>query len=294
MAERNDLELIEKSTLALLLHIMGKCVEQKNTLIYMDKVSRRMFHGNLNRAKNLCSVREIIDMVEREGRLLEFPSIVVVIAALNEEEGIGPTMAELKEVLENPNYLVVDGYSTDRTVEIAKELGAEVLFQKGQGKGDAISEALQSIESDPEYIVFTDADFTYPAKYVLDMIQILEENPSVGMVTGNRFNDLLTSSAMKNPFYVGNRFLAITQHILNGVHLSDPLTGLRVVRWNILKGWKPKSKGFDIEAELNHRVERCEYQTVEIAIPYRARLGEKKLKLKHGVSILKRIIAESL
>lgn len=226
--------------------------------------------------------------------MLGFPSIVVVIATLNEEEGIGPTIAELKEVLEDPLYLVVDGNSTDRTVEIAKELGAEVLFQRGHGKGNAISEGINNIGHDPQYVVFTDADFTYPAKYVLEMIRVLEEDQDVGMATGNRFNHLLTSVAMKNPFYVGNRFLAITQSLLNGVDMNDPLTGLRVVRWSILKGWKPKSEGFDIEAELNHQVERCGYKIREISIPYRARLGQKKLKLRHGISIFRRIIAESL
>jgi len=225
---------------------------------------------------------------------LSFPSIVAIIAALNEEEGIGPTLAELREILYDPVFLVVDGNSTDRTVEIAKENGADILAQNGRGKGNAISEAIGYIDFDPEYVVFTDADFTYPAKYVLDMIQILGEKSSVGMVLGNRFNHLLTAAAMKNPFYMGNRLLAVAQFFLNGVELNDPLTGLRVVRWEILKGWKPKSKGFDIEAELNHRVERCGYEIVEIPIPYRTRLGEKKLKLRHGFSILKRIISESL
>jgi len=222
------------------------------------------------------------------------PSVLVIIAALNEEEGIGPTLAELREVLDDPFYLVVDGNSADRTVEIAKELGAEVFTQEGRGKGNAISQAIENINHDPEYVVFIDADFTYPAKYILDMIQILEEKPSVGMVLGNRFNHLLRPAAIKSPFYVGNRFLAFAQRILNGVELNDPLTGLRVVRWKILKGWKPRSKGFDFEAELNYHAERKGYQIVEVSIPYRARLGEKKLKLRHGFAILKRIIAESL
>lgn len=56
------------------------------------------------------------------------PSVLVVIAALNEEEGIGPTLAELREVLEDPMYLVVDGNSVDRTIETAKEMGASALF----------------------------------------------------------------------------------------------------------------------------------------------------------------------
>jgi glycosyltransferase involved in cell wall biosynthesis len=222
------------------------------------------------------------------------PSILVVIATLNEQEGIGPTLAEFREILKDQSYMIVDGKSTDKTVEIAKELGAKIVIQKGKGKGNAISEALDSVDSDPEYVVLTDADFTYPAEYVLDMVKILEEEPNVGMATGNRFNQLLTTSAMKDPFYIGNRFLAFTHRSLNGVDLKDPLTGLRVVRWKILKGWKPKSRGFDIEVELNHQVERSGYQIVEVPIPYRARLGEKKLKLRHGFLILKRILLESL
>ena len=222
------------------------------------------------------------------------PSVLVIIAALNEEEGIGPTLAELREVLEDPRYLVVDGNSADRTVEIAKEMGAEVLFQEGSGKGDAIAHAIRYVDSDVKYVVLIDADFTYPAKCVPEMIRILEENPEVGMVTGNRFNRHFRLRAMKSPFFIGNRFLAWAQRLLNRVSFRDPLTGLRVVRWRILKNWEPKSKSFDIEAEMNHRVERQGYKTVEIPIKYRDRLGEKKLKLRHGFTILRRIIAESI
>jgi len=221
-------------------------------------------------------------------------SVLVIIAALNEEEGIGPSLAEVREVLEDPRYLVVDGNSVDRTVEVAKEMGAEVLFQEGSGKGWAIAQAIRLVDSDVKYVVFIDADFTYPAGYLPEMIRILEENPEVGMVTGNRFNHSFTLKSMNNLFFIGNRFLALAHRLLNGVNLSDPLTGLRVVRWRILKNWKPKSKGFDVEAEMNYLVERQGYKIVEIPIQYRNRLGEKKLKLRHGFTILKRILAESL
>jgi len=190
-------------------------------------------------------------------------------------------------------FLVVDGNSTDRTVEVAKEMGADVLFQEGTGKGDAIAHAIKHVDSNVKYMVFIDADFTYPAEYLPEMIRILEENPKVGMVTGNRFNHKYELTSMGNPFFVGNSFLALAQHLLNRVKLRDPLTGLRVARWRVLKNWKPKSKGFDIEAEMNHRVERQGYKTMEIPIHYRTRLGEKKLKLRHGFTILKRILLES-
>jgi dolichol-phosphate mannosyltransferase len=219
--------------------------------------------------------------------------VLAIIAALNEEDGIGPTITELRQYLDRPHILVVDGNSRDRTIEVAKDLDSDVLSQKGRGKGDAIALAIREVDHDWEYVVFTDADYTYPAMFIPKMIQILEESPKVGMVCGNRFNSHFHLESMGNMFYFGNRVLAFTHNMLNGVALRDPLTGLRVVRWSILKDWVPRSKGFDIEVELNHHVERKGYQIKEISIPYRPRLGEKKLKLRHGFSIVKRIMLET-
>ncbi|MGQ9640607.1 MAG: glycosyltransferase family 2 protein [Candidatus Bathycorpusculaceae bacterium] len=220
--------------------------------------------------------------------------VLTIIAALDEEEGIGLTIAELRQYLEKPWVLVVDGWSSDGTVRVAKDMYADVLFQDGKGKGNAIAEALRHLDMDVDYVVFTDADYTYPAEFIPEMIRILDENPQVGMVCGNRFNSHFHLSAMHDMYYLGNRLLAFTHNLLNGVGMRDPLTGLRVVRAKILRNWTPKSQGFDIEVELNHHVERQGYSIVEFPIYYRPRLGEKKLKLKHGFTILKRILAESM
>ncbi len=222
------------------------------------------------------------------------PSTLVIVAALNEEEGIGPTLAEIKNCVPVHHLMVVDGRSTDGTAKIAESMGAQVVFQKGTGKGDALGTAIEHLKTfDGKYVVLTDADYTYPAEYLPEMIRILEQNPKIGMVCGNRFNSHLHLDAMKNVFYAGNRLLALSHNLLNGVNLRDPLTGLRVVRWDIVKDWRPKSKGFDIEVELNHLVENKGFGIIEIPIDYRVRLGEKKLKLRHGVSILRRILSES-
>jgi len=221
------------------------------------------------------------------------PSTQVILAALNEEEGIGLTISELKTYLGDSRFLVIDGNSTDRTVEVAKNLGAEIVFQKGRGKGDALAKAFEISELNVDYIVITDADHTYPAEYIPEMIQILEHNSDIGMVCGNRFNGQVDKKALRNVFYIGNKLIAFTHNFLNGTRLTDPLTGLRVVRAQLLKGWKVKSKGFDIEVELNHHIERKGYGIVEIPIQYRERLGEKKLKARHGAVIIKRIMLES-
>ena len=213
--------------------------------------------------------------------------------ALNEEEGIRRTIIDLKKWLHNPQILVVDGKSKDRTVTVAKSLGADIVSQSGIGKGDAIDSALKHLDIDCRYVILTDADYTYPAEFIPQMVRILDEQPDVGMVGGNRFNSHLHKEAMHDTNYLGNRLLAIAQSILNGVKMRDPLTGLRVIRWEILKGWKPKSDGFDIEVEMNHYVKEQGYRIMEMEIPYRRRLGEKKLKLSHGFTMLKRIISEN-
>jgi hypothetical protein len=114
------------------------------------------------------------------------------------------------------------------------------------------------------------------------------------MVCGNRLNGEIDKKALHSIFHIGNQLLAWAHKMLNGVPLQDPLTGLRVIRTEVLQGWRIKSKGFDIEVELNQMVERSGFKIVEIPISYRARLGEKKLKVKHGITILKRIILETL
>jgi dolichol-phosphate mannosyltransferase len=230
-------------------------------------------------------------MEEGEGQ----PLTLVIVATLNEEEGVGPTLAEIKDFIDKPLCLVVDGRSTDGTVKVAEAMGAHVIFQKGFGKGDAITTAIEHARMlNVKYVVFIDADFTYPAEFLPTMIEILEENPHIGMVCGNRFNEHFRLKGMRDMFYLGNRLLAFTHNLLNGVDLRDPLTGLRVVRWEIIKHWKPKSKNFDIEVELNHLVEKKGFEIVEVPIYYRPRLGEKKLKLRHGFTILKRILLESM
>jgi glycosyltransferase involved in cell wall biosynthesis len=221
------------------------------------------------------------------------PSMQVIIAALNEEEGIGLTIAEINTQLNNPLVLVVDGRSTDKTVEIAKNMGADIILQNKLGKGNALSLAIEHIDSSVQYIVITDADYTYPAKHVHEMIRILQNNPNVGMVCGNRFEGKVDKKAMRDAFYFGNRLIALTHNLLNGVPLNDPLTGLRVIRAEILKNWKVKSQGFDVEVELNHHVERQGFIITEVPIQYRPRLGQKKLGVKHGAEILKRIMMET-
>jgi dolichol-phosphate hexosyltransferase len=217
----------------------------------------------------------------------------IILAALNEEQGIAYTITELQQCLDNPKILVVDGNSTDDTVNVAKNLGADVIFQEGLGKGDALSFGFRNIDADAKYIVLSDSDYTYPAEHIPQMIKLLETNPQVGMVCGNRFNKEFSLQGMKEVFHIGNKLIATVNMIATGLTLNDPLTGLRVIRAELLRECNLISKDFDIEVELNRYIQNSGFEIIEVPIAYRPRIGEKKLKVKHGAIILKRIISEA-
>ena len=213
---------------------------------------------------------------------------IVLLPTYKEPEGVKLVIKELRDTLD-PFILVIDRPAEDSTGDNAKKLGVTVLTQKSKGKGAAIKDALEYLEYikvNHKYLIMIDADYTYPAKYIPEMIDILESNPEVGMVTGRR-----PVSRKLDIYHLGNCFLKFTHRILNGINIQDPLTGLRIIRFNAIKNWRPKSKGFDIECEINHFINKIKgLIVVEIPIEYRNRIGEKKLGIKNGFEILKRIV----
>ncbi len=213
---------------------------------------------------------------------------IVLLPAYEEPEGVKLVINELREFFD-PFILVIDRPTGDSTGDNARKLGATVLTQKSKGKGSAIKDALEFLESsglNHKYVIMIDADYTYPAKYIPEMIDVLESNPDVGMVCGRR-----PEGRKLCIYHLGNLFLRFAHLILNGITIKDPCTGLRVIRYDIIKNWRPKSEGFDIECEINHFINKIKgFNVVEIPIEYRIRIGEKKLSVKHGLTILKRIL----
>lgn len=87
--------------------------------------------------------------------------MTAVVATLNEEKGIGPLIDEIKTA-GYERILVVDGYSTDGTVEIAKEKGALILGQHGKVKAGAVLSARDVV--DTPCFLLTDGDYSYDPK----------------------------------------------------------------------------------------------------------------------------------
>jgi len=213
---------------------------------------------------------------------------IVLLPTYREPAGVKLVIRELRDIFD-PFILVIDRPAGDSTGYNARRLGATVLTQKSRGKGSAIRDALEFLEHrglNHKYVIMIDADYTYPAKYIPEMIDVLESNPDIGMVCGRR-----PKSRDFDRFHLGNHLLRFAHIILNGITIQDPCTGLRIIRYDIMKNWRPESKGFDIECEINYFINKIKgFKVVEIPIEYRIRIGEKKLSVKHGLTIFKRML----
>jgi glycosyltransferase involved in cell wall biosynthesis len=86
----------------------------------------------------------------------DLPSISVVICTLNEEECLPHVLPRIPAYVSE--VVLVDGHSTDATVEVARRLRPDIkiLLQPGRGKGDALRHGLRYATGD--IVVTLDAD----------------------------------------------------------------------------------------------------------------------------------------
>lgn len=215
------------------------------------------------------------------------PQIAIILPTLNEEEAIGRVIDEIpKQALVDAGYLVqvlvIDGNSTDRTRQIAQEKGAEVIIEPRKGKGRAMRTALETARAD--FIFMLDADYTYPATYIPDMLDVLHRDYAV--VIGSRLRGEREKGAMSRLNTVGNYLLTLLGNILYQTRVSDLCTGYWGLRGEIIPNLRLSAEGFDFEADLFTQIAKKGYRMGEVPIHYRRRQTFAKLSsLKDGIKI---------
>ncbi len=205
--------------------------------------------------------------------------VIALIPTKNEEESIKKVITQVKPWVDK--ILIVDGYSKDKTVKIAKNEGVEILFQEGKGKGMGFQTFLKKypIKKD-EFYVMLDGDASYPAKDIPIFLENLKEYEIVsGKRKGVRFK-------LKNiVHFIGNKIISLLGFLLYGKYI-DICTGMWGFRGDVLKSMKISAKGFELEADLFMNMRRLNLKSKEILIDYFPRIGEEKLKESDGFRII--------
>ncbi len=112
------------------------------------------------------------------------PRISVVIPSYNEEKNIRRTLFKLNhQTIPRNEYeiIVVDGNSTDRTREIAEEMGVKVIIQKRKGIGGARNDGFLAAKAD--FVATTDADCIVPNQWLEIFLEDFQDDRVVA-VTG--------------------------------------------------------------------------------------------------------------
>ncbi len=213
--------------------------------------------------------------------------LYIIIPALNEAETIGKVIDEIpREELEEKGYLVkimvVDGNSSDLTRQIAQERGAEVIIEYRKGKGRAMRTAFAQTRAD--FVFMLDADCTYPAVYITDMMDKL--NQGYDVVIGSRLKGDRAKGSISRLNIVGNHLLTLMARLLYFRGVSDLCTGYWGFKGEIIPELDLSAEGFNLEADLFSQIAKRSYKMGEIPIYYRRRSTPSKLRsIRAGLRI---------
>jgi glycosyltransferase involved in cell wall biosynthesis len=202
-------------------------------------------------------------------------NVSIVIPAFNEEQGVAPVISELRTVLAehgiNAEILVIDDGSSDRTAQAAAAAGARVFrHRSNRGYGAALKSGISAASN--EAIVITDADGTYPCKYIPEMLQRLE---TADMVVGARTGSNVKIPAIRRPAKWALNQLA---NYLTRTKIPDLNSGLRAFRRDVaMQYFAILPDQFSWTTTITLAMHCDKYAVVYIPIDYLARKGKSKI-----------------
>ncbi|MGY1698688.1 glycosyltransferase family 2 protein [Geodermatophilus sp. SYSU D00766] len=224
----------------------------------------------------------------------------MVVPTYNEAANLPEVFAALPDDIWE--LMIVDGWSTDGTVETARELrpDARVITQTRKGKGNALACGFNNARGD--VVVMIDADGSTDPREIPSYVQVLLDGADYAK--GSRFARGGTSHDITPVRKLGNVFLNTVVNVLYRTRYSDlcygynafwrdvlPVLGLDCGEEALDMRW---GDGFEIETILNVRAAKAGLRIVEVPSVEQPRMhGESKLNaVRDGLRILRVILTE--
>jgi glycosyltransferase involved in cell wall biosynthesis len=218
--------------------------------------------------------------------------VSVVIPTLNEAENLPHVFPRLPQGLHE--VIVVDGRSTDGTVEVARRLRPDVriVMQDGKGKGNALAAGFAAATGD--IFVTLDADGSTDAAEIPRFVSALCNGAD--FVKGSRFAQGGASSDITFTRRLGNRGLNALVNTLYGTSYTDLCYGYNAFWARCLPYMRVDCDGFEVETLINVRIAKGGLVIHEVPSYERDRIhGRSNLHaVRDGSRVLRTIALERL
>jgi glycosyltransferase involved in cell wall biosynthesis len=196
----------------------------------------------------------------------------IILPAFNEELTIYSTIESFHTAMPSARIYVVNNNSCDKTAIIAMRaiqelnINGAILHEPRQGKGNALRRAL--LEVDADIYVMADADMTYPAEQIDELI-----SPIIGghadMVCGDRISDGSYFIVNTRTFHnFGNILIRTLINAFSNGKVSDIMTGYRAFNRIFAQSYPILAEGFQIETDMTIFALQNKFRIVEVPIRY--------------------------
>lgn len=230
------------------------------------------------------------------------PLVSIVIPAMNEARNLEVVLPQLPEVHE---VILVDGHSTDGTVETAQALlpDVRVLSQTRRGKGNALAVGFEAATGDA--IVMFDADGSADPREIPAFVDTLVAGAD--FAKGSRNLDTGGSEDITGIRHMGNLALVRTANMLFGTNYTDLCYGYNAFWRDVLDAFELPATahstdtgkmlwgdGFEIETLLNCRAATAKLKIVEVPSIELSRIhGISNLNARvDGTRVLRTLVTE--
>jgi glycosyltransferase involved in cell wall biosynthesis len=215
--------------------------------------------------------------------------IAVVIPTLNEEASIGAVVSAVPRDLVS-HIIVADSGSSDATVALARDAGAEVI-EVGRGYGRACH-AAATLAQDADILVFMDGDGADDPASIAALVAPISAG-ACDFVIGSRLRGVREPGSMAWHQLAAGLFAGLGMRMLYGVRYTD-MCAFRAIRRDALLalGMCEMTYGWNIEMQM--RAAGAGLRILEIPVPYRCRSGGASKvagNLRGSVKAAARIVA---
>ncbi|MEU6244387.1 glycosyltransferase family 2 protein [Streptomyces sp. NPDC047024] len=218
------------------------------------------------------------------------PPVSVVIPAMNEAENLPYVFKTLPDWIHE--VVLVDGNSTDDTVEVARSLwpGVKVVGQRGKGKGDALISGFAACSGD--IIVMVDADGSADGNEIVSYVSALVSGAD--FAKGSRFANGGGTDDMTLIRRLGNWALCTVVNRKFGARYTDLCYGYNAFWRHCLDKIDLDCTGFEVETLMNIRVVKAGLRVQEIPSHEYLRIhGASNLRaVRDGLRVLRVILQE--